>query len=453
MDLTETRPGPEGIDFQPRALLALALGLVVVLVALPTILGMPQAWTLLAVCAVICVGVTAWGLAQRRFLEPLPLIAAVGVLLFVARPLQLFLGWRDLYSYLQPGTGPVGLVLLENQEIALFVTDRLREPLEPAVTRAIGACALFLVVVSLAYLFPVGRRVGARLALIGGPRRAGNLQGAIAASLAIGFASQAAIIARAGGAGDSLRSANQQTALSDSFVLFILSGFGFAGMVVWAAWRRPATRLAWAGFTACVAGNCVFAGLAGSRARIFLALVMLAVIKHYLWSPWRLRQVLAGLTIFVMFAGAFQAFRQAANTDSIGSAVKEAPRYGLEPRVILNDLTSFDGLFYATSVYGQTRPHENGRFLLAGARSYVPHAIDPDKPEGGDIVLRRVVFRERFGAGRPLRSSATCTSILGSWGLQSVLFSSAYSPVRFRDCSAARDRGASTGWRSTRCSW
>ncbi|MEA2331510.1 MAG: O-antigen polysaccharide polymerase Wzy [Thermoleophilaceae bacterium] len=384
----------------PAAPLA-AAALLAFLAVLPLLIGMPVAWSLLAVCALVTASGTAWGLATRRFLEPLPLIAAVGLLIFVARPLQLFLGWRDLYSHFAPDKGPVGLVLLENQEIALFVTQRLREPLEPALTRAIGATALFLVLFAAGYLLPAGRRLAGRLARAHGPRAGISVRTAVAAALAIGFAAQAAIIARAGGPGPSLRSANEQAALSDSFVLFVLAGFGFAGMVVWAAWRRPSTRLEWAGFVGCVLANCGFATIAGSRARILLALLMLAVIKHYLWSPWRLRQLAAGMAVFVVFAGAFVAFRQAANVDSIGEAIGQAPKYGLEPRVILNDLTAFDDVFYVTTTYGQRRPHQNGDFLLGGVRSYLPAAVDPGKPEGGDIVLRRAVFGESTGAGRP----------------------------------------------------
>lgn len=365
------------------------------------LLGMPVAWTLLSLCGLVTLGVTGWGLATRRFLEPLPIFATVCALMFVARPLQLFLGWRDLYSHLSPDQGAPALVLLENQEIAFYVTTELNESLEAALTRAIGVCALFLVMLCVGYLLPFGGRLAGRLDGLGQRRPEINLRVAVGVSLLVGFAAQVAIIARAGGPAASLRGAADQAVLSDSFVLFVLAGFGFAGMVVWAAWRRPANRLEWAALSLCVISNCAFSIIAGSRARVFLALLMLAVVKHYLWRPWRVRHVVASLAVFAVFASGFIAFRQEADARSLAEAVAEAPKYAVEPRVLLNDITSFDAVLYATTTYGRRRPHENGRFLLNGARSYVPRSLDPGKPEGGDIVLRRVVFGRRYGAGRP----------------------------------------------------
>jgi oligosaccharide repeat unit polymerase len=363
--------------------------------------GMPAPWLLLSACAVITVGVTAWGLLSGRFLEPLPVVMSVCALMFVARPLQMFLDWPDLFSHFFPENGARGLVLLANQEIAFYVTERLRGSLETALTTALGACALFLLMAFIGYLLPLGGRLSRSIVGIGEKRAAINLRVAAGTSLLIGFVAQIAIIARAGGPAESLRSSANQSVLSDSFVLFVLAGFGFAGMVVWAAWRRPASRLEWAAFALCVVANCAFAIIAGSRARVFLALLMLAVIKHYLWRPWRVRYLVAGLLAFAVFASGFIAFRQEADVGSLGSAAAEAPKYALEPRVLLNDITSFDALFYATTIYGERLPHEHGAFLLGGVRSYIPSALDPAKPEGGDIVLRRVAFGNRFGAGRP----------------------------------------------------
>ena len=45
--------------------------------------------------------------------------------------------------------------------------------------------------------------------------------------------------------------------------------------------------------------------------------------------------------------------------------------------------------------------HEHGQFLLDGARSYLPGALDSNKPDGGDIAFRKVIWGNDFGAGRP----------------------------------------------------
>jgi oligosaccharide repeat unit polymerase len=389
-----------GVAGIPLPLLAGVLVAVVVGLSLLSA-GLPAAWVLLGVCAVATLPVVVWSLIAGRFFEPLPVLAAVGALIFVTRPLQLILEWRDLYSHFFPRDAVRRLVLLETQEVSLFVGDRITGSLEHALARSIGACALFLVMLLVGYWLGVRARLGRRLSALRLGQAPINLRAAIGVSLGVGLAAQTAIIARAGGPSEALKKADQQAALSDSFALFFLSGFAFAAVLLWAAWRRPRGGLEWAGFALSVAAVCTFSTVAGSRARVFLTLFALAVIVHYLWRPWRRRELAVGLVLMLAFVSSFVVFREAADNRSLSYASGEAWRYGLDPRVILNDITSFDHVLYATHIYGRTREHEDGSFLVDGARSFLPSAIDPNKPEGSDIVFRKVVWRNQFGAGRP----------------------------------------------------
>ena len=70
---------------------------------------------LLGVSAAATLPVAVWGFATGRFFEPLPLLATAASLLFVVRPLQLFLGWEDLYSYFLSVDPVDRLVLLDSQ--------------------------------------------------------------------------------------------------------------------------------------------------------------------------------------------------------------------------------------------------------------------------------------------------------------------------------------------------
>ena len=79
------------------------------------LLDVPAAWGLLGVCAAATLPVAVWGFATGRFFEPLPLLATAASLLFVVRPLQLFLGWEDLYSYFLSVDPVDRLVLLDSQ--------------------------------------------------------------------------------------------------------------------------------------------------------------------------------------------------------------------------------------------------------------------------------------------------------------------------------------------------
>ncbi len=96
------------------------------------------------------------------------MIAAVALVSFIARPLQLFLNGDRPAELLHPSANAVDSLLnTENQEIALFVTRDLKEPLEPALTRAIGVVAIFVCLVVVGYLLPWGRRWAGRLAEVG----------------------------------------------------------------------------------------------------------------------------------------------------------------------------------------------------------------------------------------------------------------------------------------------
>jgi oligosaccharide repeat unit polymerase len=365
------------------------------------LLDVPAAWGLLAVCATATLPVAVWGFASGRFFEPLPLLATACALFFVLRPLQLFAGWRDLYSAFSP-TDPIDrLVLLDGQEMAFFVSERLREPIDDAFARASGACALFLVALLLGYRLGLGGVAARRLATLGGPARPLNLPATIGGSLLIGLAASAVIIVRSDGPAASFENASQQEALSQSFVLFVLAGFATAALIAWAVWLRPGSRAGWAAFVLSVLAVCAFAVAAGSRTRVFVALLVLAVIVHYLWRPWRRRELALALVLALAFVSSFLVFREVSERESLAEAAEAAPRHVLDARVIVNDITPYDHVVYATTIYGRERDHENGSFLLDGARSFVPRAIDADKPEGGDIEFRKSVWGGTYTAGRP----------------------------------------------------
>ena len=361
----------------------------------------PAAWVLLGVCALATIPVALWGLAHDRVFEPLTLLTGACALLFVLRPLQLFLEWRDLYSYFSPLDPVRRLTLLEGQEVARFVGERLDEPLETALARAMGACAVFLAVFLVGYRLGAGRWLARRLERLGRRARPLNVSSAVGLALAVGLAAQAVIIVQAGGPVASLKTASDQTALGESFALFVLAGFAPAAVIVWAAWRRPRRRPEWAAFLASVIAVCAFSVVAGSRAHVFLTLFALAIVVHYVWRRWRKRELAVGVALLLAFASSFVVFREVADDRSLAAAAELAPRYALDSRVIANDITSFDHVLYATTLYGRERSYERGGFLVGGARSFLPGMIDPGKPEGGDIVFRKAVWGNEFGAGRP----------------------------------------------------
>ena len=366
--------------------------------------GLPVAWVFLAATGALSLAVVTLAIRGRTFFEPLPLIAAVVAFAFFVRPLQLFLNYTDLLSYYVP-TGPRAdsLLRLEHQEISRFVTEKLDEPLQPALTHAIGACLLFLTLVIAGYRLPVGRRLARRLARVGRRDAGVNVRAAIVGCLLIGIAGQVAILASVGGVSESANSIlDQETLDAGGAILFIVAGFANVAVLIWAAWRRPATRLERVGFVALLLEVCAFHLIVGSRLRLVAVLFVLAVTMHYLWRRWRPIELAAGLVAFLVFATAYLGVREATEDRPFSEALGSAPKYLLDPRGLLNDSTEFDLLFVATSLVGDELPHKHGGWFVDALHSYVPSFIDPDKPESADVVFRKAVWGDRYEAGRPV---------------------------------------------------
>ena len=107
--------------------------------------------------------------------------------------------------------------------------------------------------------------------------------------------------------------------------------------------------------------------------------------------------ILAGL----LFASSALAVREATATRSFAQALPVAPKYMVDPRVVLNDTTEFDQLFYATSTIGRTLNEKHGGWFVEAFHSYVPGFIDANKPESPDIAFRKSVWGDEVKAGRP----------------------------------------------------
>ena len=370
--------------------------------------GAPVAWLLLGLSGVVSASVLVAQFYRGRLFEPLTVIAAVALVSFVARPLQLFLSADDLRSYYFQGSALNSLLKIENQEIALFVTRDLREPLEPALTRAMGAVTIFVCFVLVGYLLPWGRRWADRLAGVGqGMASRIDVQPAVVACLLIAAIGQIAVLVKVGGPAEAANHMLDQEVLGTGLAYQVLLGFGTAAVLIWAAWDTPRTTRARVAFGLVLLEVCGFYALAGTRTRVFLTFLMMAVIVHYLVRPWRRRELLAGFLAVVVFASGLLGVRQATTDKPIGEALSSAPKYVLDPRGVLNDMTEFDGIFTATTVIGSPHeyrspaPFQYGKGILAAFHSYVPARIDPDKPDSGDVEFRKLVWGTEQAAGRP----------------------------------------------------
>jgi oligosaccharide repeat unit polymerase len=397
-----------GVGRFERVVAALAGVGVAVTALIVWIGGAPVAWLLLGFCAAVSAGALAIQLRHARWFEPLTVIAAFALVSFCARALQLFVGADDLLSYSPPFDLADEYLRIEMSETAQFVTSELKEPLEPALTRAIGTVAIFVALVVVGYLLPWGPRLGRRLARLGrGVTRPSNLRAVVLICLAIAAIGQISLLVKVGGPAEALETSFRHSVLRGGLVDHFLIGFGVVGLLVWMAWDPPRSARARVAFGLVTLEMCAFFALAGSRTRVVLLLAMLAVLVHYLWRRWRPVEVAAAVVLVVVLATALLGVRQATADKTTGEALGSAPTYIERPQGILNDLNEFDYLFEATTVIGSShkyrRPAEfqYGNGFWQAVHPFVPGTIDADKPESRDQEFRKIIWGKKQGEGRP----------------------------------------------------
>jgi len=368
----------------------------------------PIAWLLLGFCGVVSLAALAVQVRRERFFEPLTVIAAFTLLSFAARALQLFVNADDLLSFYAPANANDEYLRLETTETARFVTENLKEPLEPALTRAVGAVATFVALVVVGYLVAWGPRLGKRLARVGrGISAPTNLQAVVLVCLGIAAVGQVALLVKVGGPADALDNSLKHTVLRAGLAEHFLIGFGVVGLLIWAAWSPPRSTLGRLALGLTTLEICLFFAIAGSRTRVLLVLGMLAIVIHYLWRRWRPLEVALAVAMVVIFASALLGVRQATFDKPTGEALKSAPNFIVEPQTVLNDLNEFDYLFEATAVIGSPREYRNpadfqyGNGFWQAVHPFVPGFIDPDKPESRDQEFRKILWGNTQGEGRP----------------------------------------------------
>jgi len=364
--------------------------------------GAPVAWFLLGFTAIVALAVLVPALRDQRVFEPLPIISAFVLVYLVVRAFQLMLERKELYSYFGISGAVKQLLAINNQEIANFVTWRLAEPFEPAITRAVGAVALFLCATALAYHLGLGERLGRRLGALGGRTRSLNVRAMVVGSLLIGLLGQVAIVAHAGGLSATANGMLHQRAGHGGLDLSTLATFAPVGLLVWTVWWRPRDRLYWALYGVAVLEVAGFYALTGSRGSILDLMLALAVAWNYLWRPWRAREVLAAALLFIVLAASLLAVRQGTDNRTFVRAISDAPKYLADPRGILNDSTQFDTLWTLTSSIHHGLEPKHGGWLIDAVRANLPSAIDPHKPPPGDIAFRKSIWGNEAGAGRPV---------------------------------------------------
>jgi hypothetical protein len=309
----------------------------------------------------------------------------------------------DLLSWYPAKTLDDEVLTLAPSETAEFIARRLTGDLEPALTRAIAAVTLFFLLFVVGYMLPVGEALRRRISRIGTRVTDFDVRAVVAGCLTIGFTAQLVALILAGGPDEAFRGqiVTKVLVAGSPLLMHFLIGFSTIGLVVWASWRRPVTALARVGFAAATLEIIIFWSLVGTRTRVLLPLLMLAIVSHEIWRPWLRRTIAIGLLACIVFGSALLSVRQASVEESFGGALLQAPQYVVNPSGVVNDFTEFDILFYATSLIPSERDYGYGQGLLDAFKSYVPGVLIADKPQSTDQEFGRFVFGRSHLGGRP----------------------------------------------------
>lgn len=357
---------------------------------------------LLVVLGAASLSVLAFLGAKGRLLEPLGLLTLVTVLSFVGRPLQ-FLIWREQFfsnNFNADDWGAAGLTNLQAQEIVLFVQARLVGSFDDALARTLVACLLFFGLALAGYAVGPTARVRARLAAAGGVYDRRDPSKAVLVLMAVGFAAQLVILAKAGGVASAAQVVKDQSALHAGFKLYVCAAGVPTALLIWGCWSPPwGTRWQWV-FGAIVVEDIAFAALTGSRTLMILpALYALLAWQYEYRRISTLRLATLGAVVAVAFS-AFLAVRT--ETGYRGATFQHALQVGavkgLDPRTFLNDNNQLDNLLMALAWYGKVVPHENGETIVNAVKLFNPIG---EKAVAEDVAFRKLVWQDKLGAGRP----------------------------------------------------
>ncbi len=337
-------------------------------------------------------------------LTPLGVVALSTLLYFVVRPLELLLSSGTLLrtSYDQFATGADALNSLAAQEITLYVQSRMIGTFGDALTRATLVPALFFGAVLAGYGLPGGRRLASSWGRLGARARRLDVRWVIAAWLAIGLAGQALVLGRIGGIGGALGEFSTQANLSFGFVLLVVLNFYTAGLVLWICWHPPGGTRAWIALGAAVGELAVFTMLLGSRTLVIVPLLVVAIGLNELRAPWRPRTLLLAMAGAILFSSAYLSLREISRERPVGEALADVPAQAVKARALLGTSPVFDQLLIATNRIPAAWPYRHGGELGQALASQVPRALHAGRPESNDTSFRKLVWGERFLAGRPI---------------------------------------------------
>lgn len=340
----------------------------------------------------------------NQLLAPLGLIAVTALVYFVARPLELALYARPLthQSYNYYATPLEQVQTISGQEISLYVHSHMSGTFDAAFTRALLVVTLFFACILVGYRLRVSRLLAARAARIGSTMGILDLRWIVVAWLGVGLIGQSLILAKIGGITTAFTQLGTQGNLGVEFTYLVILNFFTVGVVLWICWLTPRDRRGRILLGAAIGELVAFYALLGSRTLVLVPILLALLAWSEIRKPWRLRTLATGAILAVLFASGYLSLREESRDASFAQALGHLPEHAVDVRTILNASPVFDELFMATDTIPTASPYRYGGEIVQGAVGQLPRFIYPGKPEANDLSFRKLIWGDRFLAGRPI---------------------------------------------------
>lgn len=370
---------------------------------------MTLALLLIATLGAAALATVLWAVRHDALLAPLGVIALTTLLYYVVRPLELLLSSGTLLrtSYDRLATGADALQQLSAQEISLYVHSRMIGTLDGALVRAMLALTLFFLAVVVGYRLRSGRRLATSWSRLGAATMPLDVRWVIGTWLAIGLAGQGLILVSIGGVAGALSQFSTQANLGFGFVLLVALNFYTAGLILWACWHPPIRTHQRVALALAVGQLACFYLLLGSRTLVIVPLLVVVIALHELHRPWTPRLLLTGMAATILFSSAYLSLREGARERPVTEALADVPQQAVRARAILGTSPVFDQVLIATNRIPAASPYRYGGELSQAVRSQIPSALYPDRPEANDTSFRKLVWGDRFLAGRPIGAAGS----------------------------------------------
>jgi hypothetical protein len=379
----------------------------------------PIAYVLIATLGIGALATIVWAIRNDALLTPLGVIALTALLYFVVRPLELLLSSDTLLrsSYDVYASGSDALTELTAQEISLYVQSRMVGTFDGALGRAMLVLALFFGAVLVGHRMRAAGRLAQTWSRLGVGMRELDMRWVIAAWLAIGLLGQVLIFTSIGGLAGALSEFSTQANLQFGFVLLVALNFYTAGLILWVCWHPPAHTHERVLLTIAVVELAGFYLLLGSRTLVIVPLLVVVIALNERGRAWRPRTLLLGMVAAILFSSAYLTVREGAREKPVVEALADAPAQAVKARAILGASPVFDQVLIATNRIPAASPYRYGGELRQAVASQVPSMLYPARPEANDTSFRKLIWGDRFLAGRPIGAAGGFYRDLGFIGV------------------------------------